>query len=139
MKQIEPVFLHDFKDKTALDIRVEFAGTRWDYEAKDELQKKIENEKLMDGINIIFATYTDENYSGEAWVLFEKEGKLFETSGSHCSCYGLEGMWEPTEVSIEELELRATPGGTFGQDKYGSGDYRDQFIEMVGKLKEALQ
>lgn len=49
---------------------------------------------------ILYADYEYENYSGDAYVLgFDKEmgekGTWFEVHGSHCSCYGLEGQWEP--------------------------------------------
>lgn len=65
--------------------------------------------EVLKSINIIVATYTYENYMGDAFVLFEKDGKLYEVNGSHCSCYGLEDQWEPEEVDLEELRNRFTP------------------------------
>ena len=59
---------------------------------------------------ILFAAYTYEDYSGDAFVIFTNEGKLFEVNGGHCSCYGLEGQWEPEETTkgaiIKRLENR---------------------------------
>lgn len=81
------------------------------------------------GIKILFASYVDENYSGDAWVLFSKRGELYEVNGSHCSCYGLEGQWEPELVSLPELENRIK-NGTFGT-LYGN-DFRDCLIQFLG-------
>lgn len=57
----------------------------------------------IDGCDILVASYTYEDYSGGAYVLFRKDGKLFEVHGSHCSCHGLEAesytggptQWQP--------------------------------------------
>lgn len=70
----------------------------------------------LKGAKILIAWYGYGSYCGSAFVLFERVGKLFEVNGSHCSCYGLEGNWEPEETSIEALEKREcdddTEGGT---------------------------
>jgi len=64
---------------------------------------------------VLFASYSYRDYSGSAFVLFEKEGKLYEVNGSHCSCYGLGEssytggggtQWKPEETSWEALALR---------------------------------
>lgn len=55
-------------------------------------------ESALDGAEILAAAYTYEDYSGSAYVLFRKDGKLFAVNGGHCSCFGLEGQWEPEEV-----------------------------------------
>lgn len=73
-----------------------------DYErwAKDE-DKLRKNTEVVEAFKkryiILYADYEYENYSGDAYVLgFDKEkGTWFEVHGSHCSCYGLEGQWEP--------------------------------------------
>ncbi|MDX0007791.1 hypothetical protein GOB40_13720 [Sinorhizobium meliloti] len=76
-------------------------GLKADFDIKDE---------TLDGAEILLASYTYADYSGEAFVLFRKDGKLFEVNGSHCSCYGLEGQWEPEETSVEALRHRLTGG-----------------------------
>lgn len=55
---------------------------------------------------IVYAYYGDGDYCGSATVLFQRDGKLYEVSGSHCSCNGLEGLWEPKEVSWDQLAMR---------------------------------
>ena len=71
--------------------------------------KDIEREfqcKLTDDIEILIAWYSYASYEGSAFVLFRQDGKLFEVEGSHCSCNGLEGLWEPVETSTATLKKR---------------------------------
>ncbi len=58
---------------------------------------------------ILFASYGGGGYDGDAHVLYERDGKLYEVHGSHCSCYGLEGQWEPEETSLDALAMRKRP------------------------------
>ncbi len=65
----------------------------------------------LDGIvpiddEVLFASYGGASYEGHAVVLFKKDGKLYEAGGSHCSCYGLEGQWEPKETAWAAQALR---------------------------------
>ena len=53
--------------------------------------------------DVLFASYQQGGYEGDALVLFKQDGKLYRVSGSHCSCYGLEGQWEPEETTVEAL------------------------------------
>jgi len=70
------------------------------------------------GGDVLFAAYTYENYSGDAFVLFTKEGKLFEVNGGHCSCYELEGQWQPEETSKEAV-IKRLDGHPYGvMDNY---------------------
>ena len=61
---------------------------------------------VPDDADVLIAAYTYENYSGTAFVLFRQNGILYEVNGGHCSCYGLEGQWEPEEVVLAELRKR---------------------------------
>lgn len=88
------IFLNDWAGCSLDNIK-------YDFEVSDEEFK---------GVNILFASYTYEDYNGSAFVLFYKEGKIYEVNGSHCSCYGLEGQWDPEEVSLIELKHRVTEG-----------------------------
>lgn len=112
----KPIFLHDWKDKNDL---IE------DFEIKNKETRNLEN------LNILFASYNYENYSGEAWVLFEQNGKLYEVNGSHCSCYGLEGQWNPEETTLEELKYRLVKG-TFGEDDWSYNNFRKELLVFLG-------
>ena len=57
-------------------------------------------------LNILVAVYETPSYEGYAFVLFEREGKLYEVNGSHCSCYGLEDQWGEEEVVPAALLMR---------------------------------
>lgn len=52
---------------------------------------------------IIGAVYDYEDYDGYAQVVFTRNGKLYEVYGSHCSCMGLEGQFQPIETTLEAL------------------------------------
>lgn len=64
------------------------------------------DEDALEGATIHLAWYGYGSYCGSALVVYEKNGKLYEVNGSHCSCYGLEGQWEPEETSWEALTKR---------------------------------
>lgn len=66
--------------------------------------------EAIEGAEILVASYTYEDYSGSAYVLFRQDGKLFEVHGSHCSCYGLEGQWEPEEADRDAILYRVKNG-----------------------------
>ena len=105
------------------------------------------NIKELEKLNIIVATYTYENYSGDAFVLFEQGGKFYEVNGSHCSCYGLEGQWQPEEVDIDELENRFTlkHGQNYCEGYYQSYScglvdvYASEVLEAIKEIRELQQ
>jgi len=88
--------------------------------------------KALRGVKILFAWYSYEDYSGSAFVLFQKGRKLYEVHGGHCSCNGLEGQWEPTVVSTAELLYRLENGECY----YFPSDHKD---EMVAFLKGGMK
>jgi hypothetical protein len=66
------------------------------------------------GYGIIYADYESGGYEGDAFVLAAKDGKMYWNFGSHCSCYGLEGQWDPEEVTLEEIKFRIERGSGWG-------------------------
>ena len=137
-----PVYLNDWSDKIGLisdfdqiymskaEYEAEtapYANVKMWEEKKQRMKEAIERWKP---INILFASYSYSNYSGDAWVLFERDGKLFEVSGSHCSCYGLEEQFDPEETTLEAISHRATEG------KLGRNDWTDN--EFSVELKKFL-
>ncbi len=61
---------------------------------------------------ILFATYgdfdsgTESDYSMCCHIIGQNEdGSLFYIYGSHCSCMGLEGQWEPEPTTKEALRV----------------------------------
>lgn len=119
----EPKYLNDWKDSKRVGLIGDFEEIYID-------QMKIALERWKD-INILFASYSYANYSGDAWVLFEQNGKLYEVNGSHCSCYGLEGQWNPEEVDLNELENRLI-NGTFGEDDWSDNNFKQELCDFLG-------
>lgn len=139
----EPVFLHIWGNK--IDMIADFEGINMDskeyyaeeapypnveywLEKKEKLTRKI---KEYERVNVLFASYGDANYSGDAFVLFEKDGRLYEVNGSHCSCYGLEGQFESEETSLEYLE-KVLKRGTFGTNSYSGNEFKNELCEFLG-------
>lgn len=75
---------------------------------------------------VLFAYYGYGCYCGAATVLFQRNGKLYEVTGSHCSCNGLEDGWVPVEVTWGQLAMR-------------NGDYAYFEEDTDGKAKDALK
>jgi hypothetical protein len=96
-----------------------------DWSNKEDVAKDFEYDDIKN-LNILFADYQNQCYEGEAFVLFEKDGKLFEVIGSHCSCYGLEGQFDPEEVCLEALEHRLIKGN------YSRDIFSTQLKEFLG-------
>lgn len=99
----------------------------------EEIAKIFEEDiSSFEGVKIIFAAFTGDTYEGEAFVLFKRNGKLYEVNGLHCSCYGFEDQWDPEEASIAELRHRMD-NGRLGESVFG--DHSERFDE---ELREAL-
>lgn len=70
----------------------------------NDLKKQYEiTDEQLEGYEILFACYEQGGYEGSSIVILKKENKLFLNEASHCSCYGLEGQWDPIETCKEVL------------------------------------
>ena len=78
------------------------------FQVVDDVNKEfaITGSTRVKDTEILFAFYGTAPYEGDAIVIFERTGKLFEVNASHCSCYGLEDQWAPEETSWEALKIR---------------------------------
>ena len=120
----EPVYLNDWKDTGRIGIIEDFEDIYIN-------RQNCETPDTYKDVNILLASYGNANYSGDAFVLFEQNGKLFEVNGSHCSCYGLEGQWNPEEISLLELENRLV-NGTFGEDDWSDNNFKKELCDFLG-------
>lgn len=82
------------------------------------------------GAEVLLAWYGYGSYCGSSFVLYEKDGKLYEVNGSHCSCMGLEGQWEPEETSWAALAMRQF----YADECDGSGEMKE-LVEKLAKEK----
>ena len=82
-----------------------------DFESQEQVEHDFDFQ-LKPHEKLLLASYDNGGYDGSAWVLYQdqKENKLFEVNGSHCSCHGLEGQWEPEETSVASLAARLKDG-----------------------------
>lgn len=101
----------------------------WQIERIAEAKKVLPQHK---GEKILFAYYSYEDYSGTAYVLFSKKGKLYHVFGGHCSCYGLEDQWNPEEVNLKALALALSDGG-----RYDYKQYRKELRKFL-RIKETV-
>lgn len=86
----------------------------------------------LEGIQILIAYQSTGSWGcdSSSFFLFQKEGKLFEVHGSHCSCYGFEGQWKPEESSIAYLKSKQ-----FG---FSCGGYDDESDSNLQKVKDYI-
>lgn len=91
-----------FSDRDSVAREFEIgSGSRWDRDNPFAPAEDFPTDE-----EILFAAYgLEEAYSGSALVIYERDGELYEVHGSHCSCYGLEGQWEPEETTWEALRM----------------------------------
>lgn len=60
----------------------------------------------LKGAKILVAWYGHGGYEGSSFVLYQKDGELWEVNGSHCSCGGLEDQWSPEKTSWAAIAKR---------------------------------
>lgn len=73
----------------------------------EHMLSEFEEPALPPDTHVLLAIYDNADYQGEAFVLVEKDGKLFEVNASYCSCNGLEGQWTlEDDVTPEALLMR---------------------------------
>jgi hypothetical protein len=95
--------------------------------SQDVLASFSASSDALKGCRVFVACYRDTDYSGSAYVLYASGKTLYEVHGSHCSCYGLEGQWEPEDTTIESLEHRLKHGDL----DVRMGGYGDKVLRAV--------
>lgn len=96
---------------------------------------------------VLFARYEYENYDGSAAVIFVHGGKFYLVDGGHCSCYGLEGQWEPEEITVPMMRKIADEKRSYGYvsvacyevlrflEEFNFGDASDELIAVTMRLR----
>lgn len=75
------------------------------------------NDGDLAGCDIIYHNYDRSDWQGRAFTLYRKDDVLYEVNGSHCSCYNLEGQWDPEKTSYDAILFRINKGDFRGVDK----------------------
>ena len=86
----------------------------------------------LKGARLLLAWYGYGSYCGSALVIFKRGGKLYEVNGSHCSCSGLEGQWDPEETSPDALLKR-----DFNGEYDGASEATMKLHALAKRLKRA--
>ncbi len=121
----------EYEAETAPYVNVEF----W-LDKKAKMKDALESDRWKGIDEVLLASYTYEDYSGDAFVLFRKGDKLYEVNGGHCSCYGLEGQWEPEDTNVEALRHRLEKGelGYEGWGEYKHNVFANELKQVFDKL-----
>ena len=101
-----------------------------EFKNNEDIEKQF-YQKIPKDIKILIANYGLGIYEGDAFVLYEQDNKLFEVNGSHCTCYGLEGQWEPEETSIEALRLIIKEG-----TKYQVSGIKEELTKVLDEYEK---
>jgi len=88
--------------------------------------------KQVEPIEILLASYTRDALSGEAFVLFKQEGKLYEVNASHDSSDGLYGQWEPEETLVAALRYRLE-NGRLGRGEDGAALFAAELAFLLAE------
>ena len=82
----------------------------------------------LDGFDFLVAYESVGNWGcdSSSWFLMrdKQTGTLYENYGSHCSCFGFEGQWEPEETSYGHIasEKFYFPAGGYDDASEGNAD-----------------
>ena len=85
----------------------------------------------LNGAFILLAWYGYGDYDGSAFVLFERNGKLYEVNGGHCSCYGLEDQWSPEETTADVLVHRIKNGNLGTDGYYNNNNFGSELLKIL--------
>ena len=106
------LFLADLKGYTQDEIREPVAneyageGSGFDYGYPSNKEQRTLLEELRQHTFIlVYESVGDYGCDSSSYFLMlnHKDGKYYEFSGSHCSCYGFEGQYDPVEAPLGYL------------------------------------
>ena len=84
-------------------------------------------EDVAEPDEVLLAMYDMDGYEGSADVIYRNGDRYYWAHGSHCSCYGLEGQFDPEEYSAELLVAALRRGNHF----YWAGDHADALCNQI--------
>ena len=91
----------------------------------------------LQGVEILLASYTRDECQGDAFVLFVRNGVLYEVNASHDSVDNLVGQWEPEDTFIRALQYRLDKGN-LGLGANGANLYADELRFLLVELERKL-
>lgn len=91
-------------------------------------------EGMLNGVELLLASYSRDALCGEAFVLFRQGRSLFEVNGSHDSSGCMAGQWEPEETLMMALEFRLDKG-RLGLRTDGQNLFANELRFVLAELK----
>lgn len=92
------------------------------------VNQELEIVSLLNNSIVHLAWYGYGDYIGCSWVIYENNGILYQVNGSHCSCYGLEGQWEP-----EETDWRVISMMDFNCYEYDAKETINEYVKALSE------
>ena len=117
----------------------DFAGMVSDFTAYEEREAGVPPTAFVGWApeHVLFASYGGRSYEGDAIVILERDNKLYEVRGSHCSCNGLEGQWDPQEVTWKALAMRPRSTEDAWGDFLRNNEHRDEAVAAFWALVDS--
>ncbi len=117
----------EFQVKQHLELQYSGEGV-----AVAEVSKALENMEVL----IAYESVGSWGCDSTSFFLFkDKDGKLYEVHGSHCSCYGFEGQFRLEESDAKALKFRAK-GKNYGL--FSTGGYDDNSDSNIDEAKQYI-
>jgi hypothetical protein len=114
------LLLEDLKEMSEAEVKLHLVN---EYEAEADVVNDLE---ILIGYESVGSWGCD---SSSFFLLRDKDGKLFEVHGSHCSCYGFEGQFTLEETTIEALKFRINE--SYNHSVFYTGGYDDHEKENI--------
>ena len=112
------LFLNDWRDGSLHTLEEHFGITSRD----------------LQGVEILLASYNLDDYQGEAFILFVRDGVLYEVNGCHDALDDMHGQWEPEDTFIDALRHRME-NGCLGKGKGGANLFADELRFLLLELE----
>jgi hypothetical protein len=118
--------------KTRDDVIQSFAPSFGDH--PNPVQSMDDYYSKWGSVELLFCAYTFEGTNADAFIIFkDKTGGLYEVNAAHCSCYGLEGQFEPEKTTVEALRHRLK-FGKLGINTFGESIFKNELENFLNTL-----
>jgi len=134
------LFLEDLRDMNLRELKDHIAGGYAGTESGHDYGSPTTSEvkalrKELDEYDILIAYESVGSWGCDSSSYFllrnKKTKKLYEASGSHCSCYGFEGQWDLQETSLKYLQSEKFYLPLGGYDEGGNVEPAQEFIRKL--------
>lgn len=123
-----PVMLADWAGYSVMKVVREFVT-----EGSHPTDEDVLFDPTFLGYEMLLAYYSLDGYEGDAFVLLRKDDKLYEVNASHCSCHGLENLWDPEEVTADVLRHRVHVG-RLGIDHHNVNKFAIELLNILDSI-----